>query len=63
MNDLKFTTAGDFLKSQQQRIGFACKYMDPVQTQQKELFELKQLDDIEGTLDPTTFMTSKTPTE
>ena len=28
MNDLKFTTAGDFL-SQQRRIGFACKYMHP----------------------------------
>jgi UV DNA damage endonuclease len=39
MNDLKFTTAGDFLKSQQQRIGFACKYMHPDQTQKKKLLE------------------------
>ena len=31
MNDLKFTTAGDFLSSQQRRIGFACKYMHPNQ--------------------------------
>ena len=39
MNDLKFTSAGDFLKSQQQRIGFACKYMHPDQTQKKKLLE------------------------
>jgi len=39
MNDLKFTTAGDFLKTQQQRIGFACKYMHPDQTQKKKLLE------------------------
>jgi UV DNA damage endonuclease len=39
MNDLKFTTAGDFLKSQQKRIGFACKYMHPDQTQKKKLLE------------------------
>ena len=41
MNDLKFTTAGDFLKSQEdtQRIGFACKYMHPDQTQKKKLLE------------------------
>ena len=38
MNDLKFTTAGDFLKTQQ-RIGFACKYMHPDQTQKKKLLE------------------------
>ena len=37
--DLKFTTASDFLKSQQQRIGFACKYMHPDQTQKKKLLE------------------------
>ena len=37
--DLKFTTAGDFLKSQQKRIGFACKYMHPDQTQKKKLLE------------------------
>ena len=37
--DLKFTTAGDFLKTQQQRIGFACKYMHPDQTQKKKLLE------------------------
>jgi UV DNA damage endonuclease len=39
MNDLKFTTAGDFLKGQQKRIGFACKYMHPDQTQKKKLLE------------------------
>ena len=39
MSDLKFTTAGDYLKSQQQRIGFACKYMHPDQTQKKKLLE------------------------
>jgi UV DNA damage endonuclease len=39
--DLKFTTAGDFLKSQEviQRIGFACKYMHPDQSQKKKLLE------------------------
>ena len=39
--DLKFTTAGDFLKQQEviQRIGFACKYMHPNQTQKKKLLE------------------------
>ena len=37
--DLKFTTAGDFLKAQQKRIGFACKYMYPDQTQKKKLLE------------------------
>jgi len=37
--DLKFTTAGDYVKSQQQRIGFACKYMHPDQTQTKKLLE------------------------
>src|SRR6056300_1157547 len=39
--DLKFTTAGDYLKSQQDthRIGFACKYMHPDQTQKKKLLE------------------------
>ena len=39
MNDLKFTTAGDFLKVQQKRIGFACKYMHTDQTQKKKLLE------------------------
>jgi UV DNA damage repair endonuclease len=37
--DLKFTTAGDFMKAQQKRIGFACKYMHPDQTQKKKLLE------------------------
>ncbi len=39
--DLKFTTAGDFLKSQEdiQRIGFACKYMHPDQSQKKKVLE------------------------
>ena len=39
MNDLKFTSAGDFLKGQQKRIGFACKYLHPDQTQKKKLLE------------------------
>jgi len=41
MNDLKFTTCGDYLASQQevQRIGFACKYMHPDQTQKKKVLE------------------------
>ena len=39
MMDLKFTTAGDYLKQTQQRIGFACKYMHPDQTQKKKLLE------------------------
>jgi UV DNA damage endonuclease len=40
MNDLKFTTAGDFLKSQEtRRIGFACKYMHPDQNQPKKILE------------------------
>ena len=37
--DLKFTTAGNFMKAQQQRIGFACKYMYPDQSQKKKLLE------------------------
>ena len=37
--DLKFTTAGDYMKTTQQRIGFACKYMHPDQTQTKKLLE------------------------
>lgn len=39
MNDLKFTTAADFMQSQQKRIGFACKYMHPDQSQKKKLLE------------------------
>ena len=39
MNDLIFTSAGDFIKSQQRRIGFACKYLHPDQTQKKKLLE------------------------
>jgi len=39
MNDLKFTTAGDYLKSQQKRIGFACKYLHYNQNQSKKLLE------------------------
>jgi UV DNA damage endonuclease len=39
MNDLKFTTAGDYLKSQQKRIGFACKYLHYNQRQPKKLLE------------------------
>ena len=37
--DLKFTTAGDYLKQTQKRIGFACKYMHPDQSQKKKLLE------------------------
>jgi len=37
--DLKFTTAGDFMKAQQQRIGFACKYMHRDQTLKPKLLE------------------------
>ena len=37
--DLKFTTAGDYMKATQKRIGFACKYMHPDQTQSKKLLE------------------------
>jgi len=39
MQDLKFTTAGDYLKSQQKRIGFACKYLHHNQNQKKKLLE------------------------
>ena len=41
MNDLKFTTAGDFL-SQQRRIGFACKYMHPNRPKKKLLEEIQR---------------------
>ena len=37
--DLKFTTAGDYMRQTQKRIGFACKYMHPDQTQKKKLLE------------------------
>jgi UV DNA damage repair endonuclease len=37
--DLKFTTCGDYMKDFQHRIGFACKYMHPDQTQKKKLLE------------------------
>jgi UV DNA damage endonuclease len=39
MNDLKFTTAGDYLKSQQKRIGFACKYLYYNQNEKKKVLE------------------------
>jgi len=39
MNDLKFTSAGDYMRSIQKRIGFACKYMHPDQTQPKKILE------------------------
>ncbi len=39
MNDLKFTNAGDFLRSQQKRIGFACKYLHYNQNQKPKLLE------------------------
>jgi UV DNA damage endonuclease len=37
--DLKFTTCEDFMRQTQKRIGFACKYMHPDQTQKKKLLE------------------------
>ena len=37
--DLKFTTAGDYMAEPIQRIGFACKYMHPDQTQKKKVLE------------------------
>ena len=37
--DLKFTTCGDYMSQIQKRIGFACKYMHPDQTQKKKLLE------------------------
>jgi UV DNA damage endonuclease len=37
--DLKFTTCENFMKLTQQRIGFACKYMHPDQTQKKKILE------------------------
>ena len=39
MNDLKFTSAGDYMRSIQKRIGFACKYLHPDQTQKKKTLE------------------------
>ena len=41
MQDLKFTTCGDYVRDQEtiQRIGFACKYMHPDQTQKKKVLE------------------------
>ena len=37
--DLKFTTCGDYMNRPIERIGFACKYMHPDQTQKKKLLE------------------------
>ena len=37
--DLKFTTCGDYMQQETQRIGFACKYMHPDQTQKKKVLE------------------------
>ena len=39
MQDLIFTNAGDFLKSQQKRIGFACKYLHYNQNQKPKILE------------------------
>jgi len=40
MDDLKFTTAGDFLRSQEpRRIGFACKYLHEDQSLSKKVLE------------------------
>ena len=39
MNDLKFTNAGDYMRSIQKRIGFACKYLHYNQNQPKKLLE------------------------
>ena len=37
--DLKFTTCGDYMNRPIERIGFACKYMHPDQTQKKKILE------------------------
>ena len=37
--DLKFTTCGDYMNQPIERIGFACKYMHPDQSQKKNLLE------------------------
>ena len=37
--DLKFTTCGDYMNQPIERIGFACKYMHPDQTQKKKILE------------------------
>ena len=37
--DLKFTTCGDYMNQPIERIGFACKYMHPDQTQKKKVLE------------------------
>ena len=44
MQDLKFTTCGDYISDQQtiQRIGFACKYMHPDQSKKKKDLEIIQ---------------------
>ena len=39
MNDLKFTNAGDYMRSIQKRIGFACKYLHYNQNQKPKLLE------------------------
>ena len=39
MKDLKFTTCGDYMDQPIERIGFACKYMHPDQTQKKKVLE------------------------
>jgi UV DNA damage endonuclease len=39
MQDLKFTTCGDYMQQEIQRIGFACKYLHPDQTQKKKVLE------------------------
>ena len=41
MNDLIFTNCADFLESQKpvKRIGFACKYLHPDQTQKPKVLE------------------------
>ena len=39
MQDLIFTNAGDFLKSQQKRIGFACKYLHYNQNEKPKILE------------------------
>ena len=37
--DLKFTTCGEYMNQPIERIGFACKYMHPDQTQKKKILE------------------------
>jgi hypothetical protein len=39
MQDLKFTTCGDYMNQSKRRIGFACKYLHEDQSQKPKLLE------------------------